>query len=246
MTADRKSGNPPEAHRSLKASWPSRYRPSLDITCMRQKLLDATVRGRDIAGALLIGSVSAPLWSSAMLLVRIRLGPPALFRQLRPGLGGVPFTLLKLRTMHAPTVTECSVTDEERLTPLGRFLRSTSVDELPELWNVIRGDMSLIGPRPLLMEYLDRYTSEELRRHEVKPGITGWAQVNGRNALSWEERLALGVWYVDNRSLRLDFVILWRTVKSVLHRDGISAAGHATMPEFLGSIDRTGAPATSD
>jgi lipopolysaccharide/colanic/teichoic acid biosynthesis glycosyltransferase len=156
-----------------------------------------------------------------------------IFRQRRPGLGGVPFTLLKIRTMreaHDPS--GHALSDADRLTPLGRRLREASIDELPELWNVLRGDMSLVGPRPLLVEYLDRYSPEQARRHEVRPGITGWAQVNGRNALTWEEKFALDVWYVDHVSLRLDLRILWQTVRAVLAREGISAAGYETMPEF--------------
>jgi sugar transferase EpsL len=169
-----------------------------------------------------------PLMLATALVVRLVLGSPVLFRQLRPGLGGHPFVLLKFRTMRAG-----AGSDAARLTPFGRFLRGTSLDELPELWNVLKGDMSLVGPRPLLMQYLPRYTNEQARRHEVPPGITGWAQVNGRNAQSWEERFALDVWYVEHRSLWLDVRILARTVLAVLRRQGISAAGEATMPEFM-------------
>ena len=170
------------------------------------------------------------------LQVRRKLGSPAFFRQIRPGLGGRPFEMIKFRTM----TDECDSTglmlpDADRLTPFGRFLRASSLDELPELWNVLRGDMSLIGPRPLLMEYLPLYSVEQSRRHEVRPGITGWAQVNGRNALSWEEKFKLDLWYVDNRSTWLDIKILELTVRKVLWRDGISAAGEATMTRFIGS-----------
>jgi len=172
------------------------------------------------------------------LAVRVTMGPPVLFRQVRPGRHGRPFTLYKFRTM---TGSEASGTDAERITPLGRFLRSTSLDELPELVNVLRGDMSLVGPRPLLVEYLDRYTPEQNRRHEVRPGLTGLAQVSGRNATTWEERFALDVWYVDHRSLGLDLRILARTAAQVLRRQGISAPGMATMAPFAGSA--TGAPA---
>ena len=193
------------------------------------------VRARDAGLAILVCVVFAPVWVSAAVAVRLVLGRPVIFRQERPGLAGDPFTLVKFRTMRHLDSSRGPEPDGDRLTPLGRFLRATSIDELPALWNVVQGDMSLVGPRPLLMEYLDRYTPEQARRHEVKPGITGWAQVNGRNALSWDEKLALDVWYVDNRSLRLDLVILWRTVQSVLRRSGINADGHATMPEFLGS-----------
>ena len=170
------------------------------------------------------------------LLVRRKLGRPAFFRQVRPGLHGRPFQMVKFRTMtDARGPDGALLPDAERLTPFGRFLRSTSLDELPELWNVLRGDMSLVGPRPLLMEYLPLYTPEQARRHAVRPGITGWAQVNGRNALSWEEKFALDVWYVDHQSLALDISILWRTVRKVLVREGISAAGEATMGKFTGN-----------
>jgi len=168
--------------------------------------------------------------------VNRKLGKPAFFRQVRPGRGGRSFELLKFRTMtNARDASGKLLPDAERLTPFGRFLRSSSLDELPELWNVLRGEMSLVGPRPLLTEYLPLYTSEQARRHDVRPGITGWAQVNGRNALSWEEKFKLDVWYVDNRTLWLDIKILWLTVRKVLMRDGISAAGEATMPRFTGS-----------
>lgn len=168
--------------------------------------------------------------------VRSRLGSPALFRQIRPGLHGLSFEMFKFRTMTQAVGRDGELLpDAQRLTALGRFLRSTSLDELPELWNVLKGDMSLVGPRPLLMAYLPLYSPEQARRHEVKPGITGWAQVNGRNALSWEEKFRLDVWYVDHRSLWLDFKILGRTVRKVLLREGISAQGNATMPVFRGS-----------
>ena len=169
-------------------------------------------------------------------LVRRRLGSPVFFRQVRPGLHGQPFEMIKFRTMTSERGPDGQLLpDAVRLTPFGRFLRATSLDELPELWNVLKGDMSLVGPRPLLMEYLPLYTPEQARRHEVRPGITGWAQVNGRNAISWEDKFKLDVWYVDNQSLWLDIKILWLTVKKVLVRDGISAAGEATMPKFTGS-----------
>ena len=173
------------------------------------------------------------------VLVRVKLGPPALFRQQRPGLHGRPFTMLKFRTMTDARDTEGNLLpDGERLSSFGRSLRSTSLDELPELINVVAGDMSLVGPRPLLMRYLDRYTPEQMRRHEVRPGITGWAQVNGRNAINWDQKFALDVWYVDHQSLRLDLRIFWLTVRNVLRREGISQAGEATMEEFLGTTDR--------
>ena len=167
--------------------------------------------------------------------VRRKLGSPVLFTQVRPGLHGRPFRMVKFRTMtDARDASGALLPDAQRLTPFGRFLRASSLDELPELWNVLRGDMSLVGPRPLLMEYLPLYSPEQARRHEVRPGITGWAQVNGRNAISWADKFALDVWYVDHRSLWLDLRILWLTVRKVLVRDGISAAGEATMPRFEG------------
>jgi len=169
-------------------------------------------------------------------LIRRKLGSPVLFKQLRPGLQGRPFTMVKFRTMTDERGLDGALLpDAQRLTPFGRFLRASSLDELPELWNVLKGEMSLVGPRPLLMEYLPLYTPEQARRHEVRPGITGWAQVNGRNAISWEDKFALDVWYVNKRNLWLDVKILWRTVRKVLVRDGISAAGEATMTKFTGS-----------
>jgi lipopolysaccharide/colanic/teichoic acid biosynthesis glycosyltransferase len=169
-------------------------------------------------------------------LIRRKLGSPVLFKQVRPGLRGMPFTMVKFRTMTDERAPDGALLpDAQRLTSFGRFLRASSLDELPELWNVLKGDMSLVGPRPLLMEYLPLYTPEQARRHEVRPGITGWAQVNGRNAINWEDKFALDVWYVDHRSLWLDVRILWMTVKKVLVRDGISAAGEVTMPRFTGS-----------
>lgn len=168
-------------------------------------------------------------------LVRRKLGSPVFFRQVRPGLNGLPFEMVKFRTMTDERGSDGQLLpDAVRLTSFGRFLRSTSLDELPELWNVLKGEMSLVGPRPLLMEYLPLYSPEQARRHDVRPGVTGWAQVNGRNAISWEEKFELDVWYVDHQSLWLDFKILWLTVKKVLVREGISAAGDATMPIFKG------------
>ncbi len=174
-----------------------------------------------------------PLMLLIAVLVRIKIGVPVLFRQLRPGLYGKPFAIYKFRTMTDERDGDGNwLPDGERLTRLGRFLRKTSMDELPELFNVIKGDMSIVGPRPLLMQYLDRYTPEQARRHEVKPGITGWAQVNGRNAINWEDKFKLDVWYVDNWSMWLDVKIIWMTVLRVLKREGISQAGEATMEEF--------------
>jgi lipopolysaccharide/colanic/teichoic acid biosynthesis glycosyltransferase len=167
--------------------------------------------------------------------IRRKLGSPILFRQVRPGLNGKPFEMIKFRTMRdAVDAAGKPLPDSERMTPFGSFLRSSSLDELPELWNVLKGDMSLVGPRPLLMEYLPLYNSEQYRRHEARPGVTGWAQINGRNALSWDEKFKLDVWYVDNRSLWLDLKIIFLTVKKVVVRDGISAEGEATMTKFTG------------
>ena len=167
--------------------------------------------------------------------VRRKLGSPVFFRQTRPGRHGRPFQMVKFRTMtDAKEPGGQLLSDADRLTPFGGFLRSTSLDELPELFNVLKGDMSLVGPRPLLMEYLPLYSPEQIRRHEVRPGITGWAQVNGRNALSWEEKFKLDVWYVEHRSLWLDIKILWLTVRKVLVREGISADGEVTMSKFTG------------
>ena len=169
-------------------------------------------------------------------MVRRKLGSPVFFTQVRPGMHGKPFKMVKFRSMLSERSTDGELLpDAVRLTPFGRFLRSTSLDELPELWNVLKGDMSLVGPRPLLMEYLPLYSPEQARRHEVRPGITGWAQVNGRNTISWEDKFKLDVWYVDHCSLWLDIKILWLTVKKVLVREGISAAGEATMGKFTGS-----------
>lgn len=168
--------------------------------------------------------------------IRRKLGSPVFFCQLRPGLHGLPFRMIKFRTMTDARGADGELLpDAGRLTSFGRFLRASSLDELPELWNVLKGDMSLVGPRPLLMDYLPLYSAEQSRRHEVRPGVTGWAQINGRNALSWDEKFKLDVWYVDNRSLWLDIKILWLTVRKVLVRDGISAAGEVTMPRFTGS-----------
>ena len=173
------------------------------------------------------------------ILVRLKIGSPVLFKQIRPGFHGKPFIIYKFRTMTDDLDGNGNLLpDGERLTRLGRFLRMTSMDELPEFFNVIKGDMSIVGPRPLLMQYLDRYTPEQARRHEVKPGITGWAQVNGRNAISWEDKFKLDVWYVDNQSAWLDVKIILMTVWQVLKREGISAKGEATMEEFRGQISR--------
>ncbi|MGN6205835.1 sugar transferase [Humibacter sp.] len=198
---------------------------------------DILKRLLDVLGASLAFVVSLPVQAAVAVLVAAELGRPVLFRQTRPGKGGRPFTLFKFRTMKQPDSARGLVTDAERLTRLGALLRSTSLDELPTLLNVLKGDMSMVGPRPLLLAYLARYTSEQARRHEVRPGITGLAQVNGRNAIEWDYKLALDVQYVDNRSFRLDAFILWRTILQVLRRDGISAPDHVTAPEFRGKSD---------
>ena len=189
----------------------------------------------DLVGALVGMIVLALPMLFLALFIRYRLGSPVFFQQVRPGRNGKPFSMFKFRTMtDACDESGQPLPDDQRLTRLGSFLRSTSLDELPELWNVLKGDMSLVGPRPLLMEYLPLYSPEQARRHEVRPGVTGWAQVNGRNALSWDEKFKLDVWYVDNQSLWLDIKILFLTVKKVLVREGISADGEATMSKFKG------------
>ena len=193
-------------------------------------------RASDLLSAGMGLLVLSPILIFIALMVRRKMGSPVLFRQTRPGRHGKPFQMIKFRTMRDEIDTDGRpLPDAERLTKLGRFLRSSSIDELPELWNVLKGEMSLVGPRPLLMEYLPLYSPEQARRHEVRPGVTGWAQVNGRNAISWDEKFALDVWYVDNRSLWLDMKIIWLTIRKVIKRDGISAAGEATMSKFTGS-----------
>lgn len=190
----------------------------------------------DLALACIALMVLSPVFLALALLVRMRIGSPVFFRQVRPGRGGKPFTMIKFRTMtDVRNAAGQPLPDDQRLPPFGRWLRSTSLDELPELVNVIAGDMSLVGPRPLLMQYLPLYTPFQARRHEVRPGITGWAQIRGRNAIGWDEKFALDVDYVDRRSLAMDAQILWLTIAQVLRREGISAAGEATMSPFLGS-----------
>jgi sugar transferase EpsL len=218
------------------------------------RVYDAIKRLLDALASVAALVVLSPLLLAVALLVRAKLGSPVIFRQQRPGKDGHLFTLYKFRTMRdtlpatsgtgTPDATAAVATDEARLTPFGRTLRSTSLDELPELYNVLLGGMSVVGPRPLLPEYLDRYNSEQARRHEVRPGITGWAQVNGRNALSWDERFEMDVWYVDHRSFLLDARILLMTVGAVLSRKGVSAANTATMRPFEGSAtpERTAEP----
>jgi sugar transferase EpsL len=191
----------------------------------------------DITATLLGLLLIWPFLIVLALLVRIKLGSPVLYCQQRPGLHGLPFTMYKFRTMTDDRAADGNLLpDEQRLTGFGKFMRSTSLDELPELINVLKGDMSLVGPRPLLMEYLQLYTQEQARRHGLRPGITGWAQVNGRNAISWEEKFRLDVWYVDNQSFLLDLKILWLTFFKVFKREGISQEGQATMERFKGSI----------
>lgn len=188
----------------------------------------------DVAAVVVTAPIWLPVLAVLVLLVRIKLGSPVLFRQSRPGRGERIFELVKFRTMTDARDTAGNLLpDGDRLTAFGRWLRATSLDELPELWNVLRGDMSLVGPRPLLVRYLPRYSAEQRRRHEVAPGLTGWVQINGRNALSWEEKFALDVWYVENWSWWLDLKILFLTVWKVAGRRGISAPGDATMPEFM-------------
>ena len=190
----------------------------------------------DIVGSFCGLVLLAPVIAFVAWQVSRKLGSPVLFRQVRPGLAGKSFEMLKFRSMRDAMDPEGKpLPDSERMTPFGSFLRSSSLDELPGLWNVLKGDMSLVGPRPLLMEYLPLYSPEQYRRHEVQPGITGWAQVNGRNAISWEDKFKLDIWYVDNQSLWLDIRIILLTVKKVLLRDGISADGEATMAKFTGS-----------
>lgn len=176
-----------------------------------------------------------PIMIVVALQIRRKLGSPVIFAQARPGMGGYPFKMVKFRTMRdAVDAAGIPLPDSERMTPFGSFLRSSSLDELPELWNVLKGEMSLVGPRPLLMEYLPLYSPEQYRRHEARPGVTGWAQINGRNALSWDEKFKLDVWYVDNRTFWLDLKIIFLTIKKVVVRDGISADGEATMAKFTG------------
>lgn len=193
-------------------------------------------RALDILGSVIGLIVFSPILIVIFLMIRCKMGSPVLFRQTRPGMHGKHFQLIKFRTMRdAIDANGRQLPDAERLTKLGRFLRSSSLDELPELWNVLKGEMSLVGPRPLLMEYLPLYSPEQARRHEARPGVTGWAQVNGRNAISWDEKFVLDVWYVDNHSLWLDLKIICLTIRKVIKREGISAAGDATMPKFCGS-----------
>ena len=196
---------------------------------MLRRLVDIIVAG-------LVFLVSFPVFAFLAILIKTKLGSPILFCQTRPGLNGIPFKIYKFRTMLDLTDYEGRLLpDESRLTPFGKILRATSLDELPELWNVFVGDMSLVGPRPLLMEYLPLYNRDQNRRHEVRPGITGWAQINGRNSILWEEKFELDLWYVDNQSFWLDLKVLFWTVKKVFNREGISADGDVSMPKFKGT-----------
>ncbi|WP_180105770.1 MULTISPECIES: sugar transferase [unclassified Acinetobacter] len=198
---------------------------------MLKRLLDIV-----IASSALV--LLSPVYAFVAYKVRKNLGSPVLFRQVRPGLKGKPFEMIKFRSMKdAVDAQGDSLPDSERLTPFGQMLRSSSLDEMPELWNVIKGDMSIVGPRPLLMEYLPLYNREQAKRHNVRPGITGYAQVNGRNAISWEKKFELDTWYVENRSLWLDFKIMLKTVQKVLSKDDISAEGEATMSKFTGTSE---------
>ena len=194
----------------------------------------------DVLGAILGLVVFSPVLLLLYFWIRKDMGSPVLFRQTRPGQDGQPFKMMKFRSMRDATGPDGQpLPDAERITPLGVKLRSSSLDELPGLWNVLKGDMSLVGPRPLLVEYLPLYSSTQARRHELRPGITGWAQVNGRNALSWEKKFELDVWYVDHRTICLDLKIIWMTIRKVIERDGISADGEVTMPRFTGAQSRT-------
>ncbi|PRY19268.1 sugar transferase [Pseudosporangium ferrugineum] len=204
----------------------------------RVRLHDRIQRSTDILVALVMLTLTAPLMLAVAALVAWRLGTPVLFRQARPGLHGRVFTMIKFRTMRDVDPDRGLITDADRMTRLGRILRATSVDELPTFLNILKGDMSLVGPRPLLVRYLHLYTPTQARRHEVRPGLTGLAQVRGRNALSWEDKFDLDVWYVDHRTLRLNLRILVETVTTVLRREGIAAEGQVTMPEFTGSRGR--------
>ena len=198
-------------------------------------------RAFDLVAGLLLGLLLLPVVALLWVLVRVKLGSPVFFRQRRPGMDERIFTMVKFRTMtDARDAQGNLLPDAVRLTPFGRFLRASSLDELPELWNVLRGEMSFVGPRPLLVQYLERYSPEQRRRHAVRPGITGWAQVNGRNALSWQQKFAHDLWYVDHLSFGLDLHILWRTVAKVFQREGISQAGEATMEEFMGNPPQGG------
>jgi sugar transferase EpsL len=216
---------------------PTRPRASSPIRASTgHRMHDAAMRGFDVVVSAVALVVLSPILAAIAIVVRATMGAPVVFRDERAGRGGTAFTLVKFRTMRALAADECSPDhDESRVTRLGRFLRSTSLDELPTLWNVLRGDMAIVGPRPLPLRYVDRYSARQRHRLDVRPGITGWSQVNGRNSLAWDERFDLDVWYVEHRSVSLDLRVLVRTVSTVLGREGISHDGHPTMPEFRGS-----------
>ncbi|HBC3451408.1 TPA: sugar transferase [Vibrio parahaemolyticus] len=198
-----------------------------------------TKRSFDMVIALMVLVLLVPVIIILAIIIRKKLGSPILFRQTRPGLNGKPFEMVKFRTMKDAVDQQGNpLPDSERMTPFGDKLRNSSLDELPELWNVLKGEMSLVGPRPLLMQYLPLYSKEQSRRHDVRPGVTGWAQINGRNAISWEEKFALDVWYVDNKTLWLDIKILFMTVRKVFVKEGISADGHVTIEPFKGSEEQ--------
>lgn len=217
----------------LQINWKKLYSVKIVIVNLMKRLLDIL-----IASTALI--LLSPLYVFVAYKVKKNLGSPVLFRQVRPGLHGQPFEMIKFRTMKDAVDAQGNpLPDSERLTPFGKMLRSTSLDEMPELWNVIKGEMSIVGPRPLLMEYLPLYNAEQAKRHNVRPGMTGHAQVNGRNAISWEEKFKLDTWYVEHQSVWLDFKIMLKTVKKVIAKDDISAEGEATMTKFTGS-DSTG------
>jgi len=197
----------------------------------------------DLIGSFFGLILLSPLLILLAIVIYFKLGRPVFYKQERPGLYGHPFILYKFRSMTQEVDKEGQpLSDEERLMPFGKFLRRWSLDEFPELWNVFRGDMSLVGPRPLLMEYLPRYSADQRRRHDVKPGLTGWAQINGRNAVTWDDRFRLDLWYVDHRSFWMDIKILVRTLFHFLKREGITEGGHATMPKFLGSTRKSDTP----
>lgn len=194
-------------------------------------------RALDLVASCIALALLAPILAAVAIMVRRQMGAPVLFRQVRPGLHGKPFEMIKFRTMRDSFDSDGQpLSDAKRLTPFGAFLRSTSLDELPELWNVLKGEMSLVGPRPLLMEYLPLYSPEQARRHDVRPGVTGWAQINGRNAISWSQKFALDIWYVDNRNMWLDLKIILLTIIRVVRRDGITAEGSVTYEKFTGQI----------
>jgi sugar transferase EpsL len=212
--------------------------PFLDMRCGEEMSVYRRwgKRSLDLLAVLAASPFVLPVVIVVALAVRLQVGSPVFFRQVRPGYRAKPFVLLKFRTMNSARDEQGTLlSDEKRLTKLGGLLRRYSLDEVPQLWNVLIGDMSIVGPRPLLMQYLDRYTPEQARRHEVKPGVTGWAQVNGRNALSWEERFQQDVWYVDHLSVGVDLKIIAKTIRKVYLQEGISRSGHATMPEFMGN-----------